>query len=145
MNFLVSCKFSKINPQWFLHPLRFPRFRGTETSGARGCNRSTVLWMPHLSLPWGRVLNPLPSPRPFQKGKGCNRPPVLGTASLYGWRGIKALAMFCGMGPPGNSRLQLIVYCLQLFCGYLLITCRFLVIFLVVMKTVVLWESNINN
>ena len=29
-----------------------------------------------------RVLNPLPSPRPFQKGKGCNRPPVLGTASL---------------------------------------------------------------
>ena len=31
----------------------------------------------HLSLPWGRVLNPLPSPRPFQKGEGCNRPPVL--------------------------------------------------------------------
>ena len=30
--------------------------------------------MPHLSLPCGRVLNPLPSPRPFQKGKGCNRP-----------------------------------------------------------------------
>ena len=30
----------------------------------------------------GRVLNPLPSPRPFQKGKGCNRPPVLGTATL---------------------------------------------------------------
>mgnify|MGYP004649298591 CR=1 FL=1 len=29
---------------------------------------------PHLSLPSGRVLNPLPSPRPFQKGKGCNRP-----------------------------------------------------------------------
>ena len=29
---------------------------------------------PHLSLPGGRVLNPLPSPRPFQKGKGCNRP-----------------------------------------------------------------------
>ena len=23
--------------------------------------------------------------------RGCNRPPVLGTASLYGWRGIKAL------------------------------------------------------
>ena len=32
------------------------------------------------------VLNPLPSPRPFQKGKGCNRPPVLGTATLNGWR-----------------------------------------------------------
>ena len=28
------------------------------------------------------VLNPLPSPRPFQKGKGCNRPPVLRTATL---------------------------------------------------------------
>ena len=28
------------------------------------------------------VLSPLPSPRPFQKGKGCNRPPVLGTATL---------------------------------------------------------------
>ena len=35
-------------------------------------------------------------------GKGCNRPPVLRTASLYGWRGIKALAMFCGLGPPGE-------------------------------------------
>jgi len=32
--------------------------------------------------PCGRVLNPLPSPRPFQKGKGCNRPPVLRTATL---------------------------------------------------------------
>ena len=33
--------------------------------------------------PWGRVLNPLPSPRPFQKGKGCNRTfSVLGTATL---------------------------------------------------------------
>ena len=28
------------------------------------------------------VLNPLPSPRPFQKGKGGNRPPVLRTATL---------------------------------------------------------------
>ena len=28
------------------------------------------------------VLNPLPSPRPFQKGKGCNRPPVLRTVTL---------------------------------------------------------------
>ena len=37
------------------------------------------------------ILNPLPSPRPFQKGKGCNRPPVLGTATLYGCRTIKGL------------------------------------------------------
>ena len=49
------------------------------------------IFLPHLSLPSGRVLNPLPSPRPFQKGKGCNRPPVLGTASLYGCRTIKGL------------------------------------------------------
>ena len=33
--------------------------------------------------PCGRVLNPLPSPRPFQKGKGCNRSSSsLGTATL---------------------------------------------------------------
>ena len=32
--------------------------------------------------PRRKVLNPLPSPRPFQKGKGCNRPPVLRTATL---------------------------------------------------------------
>ena len=56
--------------------------RGQKPSGTRGCNRPTVLFLPHLSLPSRRVLNPLPSPRPFQKGKGCNRPPVLGTASL---------------------------------------------------------------
>ena len=38
-------------------------------------------------------LNPLPSPRPFQKGKGCNRScSSLLTASLYGWRGIRVLA-----------------------------------------------------
>ena len=42
----------------------------------------SVLFMPHLSLPCGRVLNPHPSPRPFQKGQGCNRPPVLRTATL---------------------------------------------------------------
>ena len=49
--------------QWSLHPLRFPRFRGTETSGARGCNRSPVLYLPHLSLPSGRVLTLYPSPK----------------------------------------------------------------------------------
>ena len=50
--------------------------------GREDVTAPTVLYMPHLSLPSGRVLNPLPSPRPFQKGKGCNRPPVLGTATL---------------------------------------------------------------
>ena len=37
--------------------------------------------------------------------RGCNRPPVLGTATLYGWRGIKALARLYGMGPPGDNLL----------------------------------------
>ena len=68
---------------------RFPQ--APFPSGTRGCNRPTVLYLPHLSLPSGRVLNPLPSPRLFQKGKGCNRPPVLRTATLYGCRTIKGL------------------------------------------------------
>ena len=45
---------------------------------------------------------PFPGDRNLRK-QGCNRPLVLGTASLYGWRGIKALAMLCGMGPLGDS------------------------------------------
>ena len=60
--------------------------------GRRGKPPYSVLYLPHLSLPCGRVLNPLPSPRPFQNGKGCNRTfSVLGTATLYGWRTIKGL------------------------------------------------------
>ena len=59
--------------------------------------------MPHLSLPSGRVLNPLPSPRPFQKGKGGNRPPVLGTATLYGWRTIKGLRHVLRAGTTGRQ------------------------------------------
>ena len=55
-----------------------------------------------------RELHFLPKPL-FLRKRGCNRPLVLGTASLYGWRGIKALAKFCGMGPPGGGSLQFIV------------------------------------
>ena len=44
----------------------------------------------------------------------------------------KVFAMLCGMGPPGNSSLQFIVY--SYFCTNLLITCRFFVIFLVVSR-----------
>ena len=80
--------------------------------------------MPHLSLPWGRVLNPLPSPRPFQKGKGCNRPtrcseplrskvggPSKVFAKLCGmgppyYNLLMVWAMFCGMGPPGDSLMM---------------------------------------
>ena len=69
-----------------------------EPKGRRGKPLYSVLYLPHLSSivfttlsvplvgdrnPCGRVLNPLPSPRPFQKGKGCNRTfSVLGTATL---------------------------------------------------------------
>ena len=83
--------------QWSLHPLRFPRLRGTETSGKK---RETALlgtdFSTSPSLLQGE-LHFLPKPL-FLRKRGCNRPPVLGTATLYGWRGIKTLAMFCGMG-----------------------------------------------
>ena len=35
--------------------------------------------------------------------RGCNRPPVLGTATLLGWRGIKALARCAGWDRMGNG------------------------------------------
>ena len=47
---------------------------------------------------------PLLGDRNLRK-RGCNRPPVLRTATLYGWRGIKTLAMLCGMEPPCFSLL----------------------------------------
>ena len=72
---LLSCLFRSTPSllcQGGLHILTKPSLLRRE-----GCNRPPVLFLPHLSLPCGRVLNPLPSPRPFQKGKGCNRPAVL--------------------------------------------------------------------
>ena len=90
--------FSKTHPQWSLHPLRFPRSRGTETfltvkEGSTshlglfpsGKKRKTALQCyicPTCPSPagWSLILNqafPLTIKR-----KGCNRPPVLRTASL---------------------------------------------------------------
>ena len=43
LTFGLKIRNSKTYPQWSLHPLRFPRLRGTETSGTRGCNRPPVL------------------------------------------------------------------------------------------------------
>ena len=71
-----------------------------------------LYFVPHCSIvfrippsPFSqRELHFLPKPL-FLRKQGCNRPLVLGTASLYGWRGIKALAMLCGMGPPYYSLL----------------------------------------
>ena len=37
--------------------------RGQKPSGTRGCNRPPVLYLPHLSLPSGRVLTLYPSPK----------------------------------------------------------------------------------
>ena len=86
-------------------PFGSPVSGGQKPQGRRG-KPPSVLYLPHLSSivfttlsvplvgdrnPSGRGLNPLPSPRPFQKGKGCNRPPVLRTATLYGCRTIKGL------------------------------------------------------
>ena len=52
--------------------------------------------------------------KPFSKREGCNRPPVLRTASLYGWRTKAVCARLCGMGPPGErGRLKnIIILCL---------------------------------
>ena len=71
-----------------------------------------LYFVPHCSIvfrippsPFSqRELHFLPKPL-FLRKQGCNRPLELGTASLYGWRGIKALAMLCGMGPPYYSSL----------------------------------------
>ena len=63
------------------------------------------------SLPLKKAFSTSPSllqgelhflPKPlFLRKRGCNRPLVLGTATLQGWRTIKGLAILCGMGPPG--------------------------------------------
>ena len=78
--------FSKIIPQWSLHPLRFPRLRGTETfltvkEGVFSTSPSLLQGELHLS-----------HQASLSSGtRECNRPPVLGTATLYGWRTIKGL------------------------------------------------------
>ena len=70
-------------PSMVFTPPSVPPLAGDRNLREEEGNRPTVLYLPHLSLPCGRVLNPLPSPRPFQKGKGCNRTfSVLGTATL---------------------------------------------------------------
>ena len=79
---------SKITPQWSLHPLRFPRSRGTETS---------------LTLKGGSTAFPKPlSPQ----GRGdvtalrCSEP----LRSKVGGPS-KVFARLCGMGPPYYSLL----------------------------------------
>ena len=47
------------------------------------------------------VLNPLPSPRPFQKGKGCNRPRCSEPLRSKVGGASKPSPWLCGMGPLG--------------------------------------------
>ena len=71
---------SKINPSFFTikegstflakplfnslyAPFGSPSSGGQKPSGTRGCNRPPVLYLPHLSLPSGRVLTLYPSPK----------------------------------------------------------------------------------
>ena len=103
--------------QWSLHPLRFPRQRGTETSGRK---RETALL--GAQNRYALRLAGHQSPRQILCGMG---PPYYNL--------LLVCAMLCGMGPPGNSSLQFTVNSL-LFTIDFVVICRFLVIFLVVSK-----------
>ena len=77
----------------FFESLRLPLAKGSSTFSPSPS--SIVFTTPSVPLVGDRNL----------RKRGCNRPPVLRTATLYGWRGIKTLAMLCGMGPPCFSLL----------------------------------------
>ena len=59
----------------------------------------------YLSVSPARRASPFSPSLPPQK-EGCNRPPVLRTASLYGWRTIKGLRHGCA----GWDRLSIACY-----------------------------------
>ena len=56
--------------------------RGTETSGTRGCNRPQCYICPTCPSPAGGSLPYTQALNPYHRDQGCNRPPVLGTATL---------------------------------------------------------------
>ena len=68
--------------------------------------------------------------------RGCNRPPVLGTATLYGWRTIRGLRHILRAGTAwGIACYGLLLWGYRLLIlDNLLITCRILSFFLVVSK-----------
>ena len=90
--------FSKITPQWSLHPLRLPRSRGTETL---------------FTIKEGSTSHPDPL---TLRGEGGNRPTRCSEPLRSKVGGpSKVFARLCGMGPPGEREftifnLQLIVY-----------------------------------
>ena len=76
----IERAFSKITPQWSLYPLLFPHLWGTETFLTLK-EGSTFLTKPLFNS----LYDPFGSPCRGQKPsgtRGCNRPPVLGTATL---------------------------------------------------------------
>ena len=104
LNFLplrLSCKesstFSPSPSQWSLHPLRFPRSRGTETSGSGDV---TAL----------RCSEPLRS-----KVGGASKPFAIlcGMGPPY-YNLLLVFAIFCGMGPPGVRWLKVKVWGISL-------------------------------
>ena len=121
---LLSYCFSKIILQQSLRPFRFP-LQGTETF----FTIKKGIFLPlRLSCKESSTFSPSPS----SSGSGdvtalrCSKPlrfMVVGPS--------KVCAMLCGMGPPGERWIGLLKCW---FCGNLLITCRFLVNFLVVSK-----------
>ena len=109
-NMVKEAQGAKIILQQSLRPLRFP-FQGTETFFTIKEGSTS-----HLGL--------LPSGKKRKTALRCSEP------LRYKVGGpIKGLARFCGLEPPGNSSLQFTV-----FCSNLLMSCRFLSIFLVVSK-----------
>ena len=109
--------------QWSLHPLRFPRFRGTETSGEREETALQCYICPTCPSPAGGSLTHSQALALSKRARDvtalwCSEP----LRSKVGGPS-KVFAMLCGMGPPYYSlqrlgtavySLQLIVYCLQL-------------------------------
>ena len=61
--FPIKEGFFRIPPSPFSQRELHLSHQASLSSGTRGCNRPTVLYMPHLSLPCGRVLTLYPSPK----------------------------------------------------------------------------------
>ena len=133
--------------QWSLHPLRFPRFRGTETFLTLKEGSTAHLGL----LPSGKKREPalqccICPPCPSPAGGSLTHSQALALSKRA--RDVTALrcseplrfmvvgpskvcAVLCGMGPPGERWIGLLKCW---FCGNLLITCRFFVNFLVVSR-----------
>ena len=94
--------FSKIIPQWSLHPLRFPRLRGTETFFTIKEVIFSKTYPSFLTIKEGSTFltKPLfPQGREDVTALRCSEP------LRYKVGGpIKGLARLCGMGPPEETR-----------------------------------------